>query len=94
MRTVQENLEPMPWRYDPKCDPLPEDASYEQQVECRPLPDVQAWPATTDKIAVYHFIVKSEQDFDLKVERGSGGGTHRSWEDFYKVAEYVSPLIF
>lgn len=93
MRTVQENFAEMPWRYDPECGPLPFYATYEERVECRPLPEVQAWPATVDKIAVYHFIVKSEEDFNAKIERGSGGGTHRSWKDFTDVAECAFEFV-
>lgn len=90
MQTVQENLEPIPWRYHPHCTPLPSTASYEEHVACRPMPEVQAWPPVADKIAVYHFIVKSEEDFRLKVKRGSGGGTHRSWEHFQEIVKCVS----
>lgn len=87
MRAVDEDFVPMPWRYDPKCGPLPDSATYEEIVECRPLPDVQAAPVgpagmKAQHIAVYHFIVKSEEDFRMKVERGGGGGSHRKWDEF------------
>jgi hypothetical protein len=78
---VDELKVPMSWRVNPQCGQLAEDATYERHVQCRPLPDVQSKP-TAVKIAIYHYISKSEEDFIMKVKRGGGGGKHRSWDEF------------
>ena len=101
MRAVDEDFEPIPWRYVPECSPLPKSATYQERVHCRPLPNVQGRSVGTSgvkaqHIAVYHFIVKSEEDFRMKVERGGGGGTHRKWDTFTELERCAteSSLIY
>lgn len=50
-RVVDELKSPMGWRLNPLCGKLPENATYTEQVECRPLPDVHSKP-TAVKIAI------------------------------------------
>lgn len=101
MQAVDENQTPWPWRWEPQCAELPEDAPYEEVIKCRKIPERQSRgeSRTAARITVNHYLTKSEEDFKMKVERGSGGGVARKWTEFYDLQRYVlsrievSPLI-
>ena len=92
-RGVDENKKIIPWRY-----PLPKACTDgtlvepKRELDCRPVPHVQKRPATVEDIAVFHYITKSEEDFERKSVRGGGGGSHRTWDHFNRVQKYVRLL--
>jgi hypothetical protein len=82
----------MPWRRGPP--PACTDGSIahpEQDVFCRPVPHADKTP-TADMIAVYHYVTRSRQDFELKHKKGGGDGMVRSWDYFNKVQRCASPV--
>lgn len=91
-RSVDEHRRPMPWRY-----PIPTactDGTIQNpnvNLDCRPLPHMQKRPASVDHIALFHYITRSREDFERKVERGGGGGKHRNWGHFNRVQKCAPP---
>ena len=60
-------------------------------LDCRPVPDVQiAGGASAHDIAIFHYLTKSKEDFEAKMERGGGGNTHRKWSHF-QIAQRCAP---
>ena len=45
---------------------------------------------TYDKIAIYHFQVKSRDEFERKMKRGSGNSVHRNMEYWHDVESYAN----
>ncbi|GAX84157.1 hypothetical protein CEUSTIGMA_g11580.t1 [Chlamydomonas eustigma] len=48
--------------------------------------------ATWDRIAVYHYVTKSREDFEAKVERGGGAGVTRKLEYFDQVNQQTTNI--
>lgn len=89
-QSVDEHYNPMPWRYDlPAACTDGTIVEPDKELDCRPVPHVQKRPASADSIAVFHYITKSREDFELKSARGGGGGSHRTWEHFNRVQKCV-----
>lgn len=91
-RAVNERKEEWRWRFEPECaEDLKSNATYEEQVSCRKIPDRQDRVIRPNaRITVNHYITKSEEDFRVKVERGSGGGTSRTWREFHEMKACVA----
>ena len=56
-----------------------------------PVPGFMMSPPVIKRIALYHYITKSRQDFVDKRSRGSGTAKVRTWDEFEDVASYVPP---
>ena len=67
------------------------DAASAAALECRPVPGINLLPGSAKDIALFHYITKSRQDFDEKMDRGGGGGTHRTLDQFKKM-QSCAPL--
>lgn len=68
---VTENLRPLSLSFHPKCE---KDNPESMAVQCLPYP---AWgsqdsDASIERVALYHFILKSLEDFEVKSARGGG----------------------
>lgn len=86
---MDDRNETMPGRY-----PLPEactDGTVEdpaEDIQCRPIPAFaknKEDPLTVDNIALYHYVLKSMEDFQIKISRGGGDTFDRDENYFYRV---------
>lgn len=57
---------------------------------CRPVPSIAAKAPSIQDIAIFHYMTKSKAEFEAKMERGGGGGTHRKWKHFNSIRKCVS----
>ena len=54
-------------------------------LRCRPIPEVRNRRGTVSDIAVFHYIIKSKEDYMAKMARGGGAGNFRKWSLYDKV---------
>lgn len=82
----------MPPRYPPPevCSngviPLPSN-----DIHCRAVPHVKKGkrdPRSVDRIALYHYVLRSKEDYNIKIERG--GGDRKGRESHYM--EYLKKI--
>ena len=91
--TVNEKRQKLGWRSEPPAactDGTVRDPS--RDPNCRPVPEIYIEDGgTADDIALFHYLTKSKEDFEVKMVRGGGGGTHREWRHFEKI-DACAPL--
>ena len=71
---MDENMSPYPMRVEPG-------------LEMEPSP-FKSKP-TVNRLALYHYQVKSWSDFKKKMKRGGGDGSRKDEEYFLKINRYV-----
>ena len=49
---------------------------------CYPDAGFQTSDATVSKIALFHYVTRSRQDFEVKSRRGGGNGNPKTWSFF------------
>lgn len=59
-----------------------------QDIHCRPVPAFRkekSEPRSVDHIALYHYVLRSRQDFEIKMERGGGDSFKRDSGYFERI---------
>lgn len=61
--------------------------------ECLPVPGSTAeWPSV-ERVALFHYVTRSEEDFARKMERGGGQNAEpKPWSYFHDIAKCAVPL--
>jgi hypothetical protein len=57
-------------------------------IHCRPVPafrKAKNEPRSVDHIALYHYVLRSMEDFKIKIERGGGDSFKRDENYFYRI---------
>jgi len=105
MRSVDETLRPMQDFRDRtmySATPPARSAAWQKQSVARPnanglyrysVPGFMMSPPSIDKIALYHYITKSRQDFVDKRSRGSGTAKVRTWDEFDEVSRCAANRV-
>ena len=54
------------------------------------VPNIKSGHPTVRRIALFHYAIKSHEDFSIKLARGSGvaGGRNRTWKFYNDVQRY------
>ena len=64
-----------------------------QDIHCRPVPafrKAKDEPRSVVHIALYHYVLRSKEDFAIKMERGGGDSFKRDPSYFDRTDRYVS----
>lgn len=90
MPAVDEHDNALTWREDtdPSCDPKDTCSK-----KCRRVPnnknEVQP---SMDQISLFHYVTKSREDFQAKLERWEGKNWSRDW-DYFEAVNRHDPFI-
>lgn len=59
---------------------------------CYPVPMPSKAPASVSRVALFHYVTKSHQDFEVKMARGAGIGPSKTWEFLLNTTRCVAQL--